>query len=238
MFDDDSYYSFKVCELLLAESNLKNWVINNPIISTYSFLCVFSMVIDSFVNENCLSPAMKSNALSYLNLVRFNDDKRLDDIEIVLNNDKIELINEMIRKINVQNGINYIDYYRQELYKRTGNDDYLSDHSDYFIINSEDDLLKSMQLDQMVLFCHSDAVDDNEFEKEYLFDLASDLKYFESINCILEEYPRQFLNSLFLKRYNLVVKSYMNEHKDSINNHYIEIFNEKVNNMTKILLKN
>lgn len=81
MFDEESYYSFKVFELLLVESDLKEWINRNPTLSTSDFLVCFLLFLGPFLENNYLSPKMKSNALNYLNLVRFNNSKEvIDDI--------------------------------------------------------------------------------------------------------------------------------------------------------------
>ena len=119
MFDDDSYYSFKIFEFLLVESNLKDWIIANPSLSTSDFLTCFLLFIGPFIENNCLSPRMKSNALNYLNLVRFNKDEEVDILDDISKNDRIELINSIIRLINSVDCSKYISFYRQEIYKRT-----------------------------------------------------------------------------------------------------------------------
>ena len=237
MFDDESYYSYKICELLLAESDLKDWVCDNPVLSTYNFLSVFNILIGSLLDNDFLSPIMKSNALNYLNLVRFNDDKDVEKIDNTSKNDKILLINDLIRSINIKPGKQYLTYYRQEMYKRTGNDYYLNTPFDFDIKKSEKVLLESMQFDQMVLLSHSDVIGDIEFSNEYLIQLTSDLKYLETINCILEEYPNQFLNELFFERYKKIISIFINNRKGNYDSNVFVLFNNKVINKTKSLLR-
>ena len=79
MFDEESYYSFKVFELLLAESNLKEWINKNPQLCTSDFLVCFLIFLGPFLENHYLSPKMKSNALNYLNLVRFNNSKEVKE---------------------------------------------------------------------------------------------------------------------------------------------------------------
>ena len=228
MFDDESYYSFKLCEMLLAESNLKDWVYNNPVINTSHFLVLFSEFINTMIKNDFISPIMKNNALTYLNLVRFNNDKEIDKIDDVPKKIRIILTNDMIRKINIQKGENYLIYYRQEMYKRTCDKDYLTTPFDDFIIQYESILLNSIQFDQYVLLSHSDSISEEDFENDFLPELSSDLRYFNTINCILEEYPHQFLNQLFLKRYLKTIDSFLKFQDNNLNNSSIIDFNNKV----------
>lgn len=224
MFDDNSYYQYKIFELLLVESNLDEWVNNNLVLSSYDFLEMFLDFINIYLDEDYLGPSMKNNVLNYLNLVRF---KGYKDVK------KIELINYIIRLINVHRGNKYLDYYRYEMYKRTGNDDYLKYPFDMITVNGEEKLFKSMQYDQFVLLSHSEEIDDEEFDCDFLNDLSSNMNYFESINCMLYEYPRIFCNDLFVERFNKVVNVFLK--KSNQDNYYSSVlsFNNKINKLIK-----
>lgn len=83
MFDDDSYYRFKVLELLLVESDIKEFVYLNPVLSCYDFLQNFSDFIDVYINSDYMGSSFKENILNYLNIVRFNTDPNVSKLDSV-----------------------------------------------------------------------------------------------------------------------------------------------------------
>lgn len=204
-FDNDSYYAFKLYELLLTESNLNSWIKNYPIFSTYNFLDGFLDFINMMIDNNFLSYSIKDNILKYLVLVRFNDDKRVETIDEHSFEERVNLINKIIRLVNSGKDNNYITFYRNELIKRTGNLDYLHGR----IADKEAVLFESMKFDQQVIYSHSNAVSDSKFTSDYIPIFVSDYKYFQTINCILAEYPKQFRNSLFKQRYDKTISNYL-----------------------------
>ena len=228
MFDDDSYYSFKIFEFLLVESNLKDWIIANPSLSTSDFLTCFLLFIGPFIENNCLSPRMKSNALNYLNLVRFNKDEEVDILDDISKNDRIELINSIIRLINSVDCSKYISFYRQEIYKRTSNKKYLTKLNDNILLKNENDLLASIKFDHYVLLSHSSQITKEEFEEEFMPIILSDLRYFKTINCILDEYPKQFENPIFVERYNTVINSFLKIQQNLSGYKNLVLYNRKV----------
>lgn len=233
MFDDESYYSFKVFELLLAEPNLNDWIKNNPFLSTSNFITCFLIYLGPYLENNYLSPFMKNNVLNYLNLARFNDDEEINNLDCLSKKDKIELINSIIRLINSQDNNNYIDFYRQELYKRTLNRKCLTIPYDNLVLYNEHKLLESIKYDQFVLITHSEQTTNEEFEKEIIPILISDLKYFETINCILYEYPQQFNNPLFFSRYKNVIANFLNIQNSILGYKSVHSYNKRVINKIK-----
>lgn len=231
MFDDESYYSFKVCQMLIANSDLDEWVYNNPSLCTSGFLMFFSIFINKLVSNNFMSPIMKSNALNFLNLVRFNDNYDIDKLDDVSKEIRFGIINELIRKINLQDGLNYLLYYRQEMYKRTNNKDYLINSNDDYIMENESKLLDSIMFDHFVLLSHSNGIDDTEFDDDFLPELVLDDRYLETINCILEEYPNLFFDNVFFNRYHKTINNLLKNE----NNMYIITFNNKVISKTRKL---
>lgn len=229
MFDDDSYYRFKVFELMLVESDISELVYLNPVLSCYDFLKKFSDFIDVYINSDYMGTSFKKNILNYLNIVRFNIDFNVKQLDSVSQEEKINFINEIIRKVNVQNGNKYIDYCRCELYKRTANNYYLN-CPDYLIERLENKLFDSIKYDYFVLISHLDIVNEEEFYSDFLLDLSSDIRYFETINCILNEYPQLFLNNLFTNRYNKVVSNSIYKDNDQL---IINSYNDSINSFKK-----
>lgn len=230
MFDDKSYAIYKNCELLLFESDTESLIYNNPVMTSYEFLISFNEFIESFIINDYLSPIMKNNVLNYLNIVRFCETTELDvDLK-----KKIWLINEIIVSVNSAKGNKYVTFYRKEMFKRTSNYDYMNLPS-HFITQSEDKLCKSICYDSLVLLSHSDKVDDYSFQKIYLSQFISNWKYFESINCILREYPDKFLDSLFMKRYQIVMNEFFKRDYGETYNSGIILFGDKVENRVKSL---
>ena len=231
MFDEESYYSFKVFELLLTESNLKEWIDNNPVLSTSEFLTCFLIFLGPFLEKQYLSPRMKNNALNYLNLVRFNNSEEV--IEKIPKSEKIELINSIIRLINTQDSNNCFDFYLQEIYKRTSNRKYLSTLNKKVILSIENDIFESIKFDHFVLLSHSNQVSDELFLNEFLPIILNDLRYFKSINCIIKEFPNQFKNPLFIQRYQTVITNFLAIQTSVLGCKTLVSFNKKVVHIIK-----
>lgn len=230
-FDNGSYYNYKLYELLLTEDKLNEWISNNPILSTYDFLDGFYSYMLNVIENEFLSDAMKSNVLEYLNLIRFNEDRRIASLDSKSFKERVGLINKLIRLVNSAKGTHYVSFYRNELYKRTNNEMYLLDAIDS---KKEEALFESMKFDQFVIYSHSDAISEEEFIKNYAIDLTKDFKYFQTINCILKEYPEQFNNPLFKRRYNIIINIFLNYNmKNSQVSSSIIVFDHKVKTIIK-----
>ncbi len=227
MFNDKKYYLYKDCELLLFSDDISDIVCNNKLFSSYEFLLFFKEFIKQFIGKDYLSPLMKNNALNYLNEVRFIDKKELK-------NERIWLIGDIIRLINSTECKKYITYYRKEMFKRTNNGDYMNLPS-CFVMQSEDKLCKSVKFDHLVLFSHSDKVDDMTFDRDFISKFIGDWKYFESINCILEECPNKFLDKLFMDRFQIVMNEYYKRDYGEPYNYGIVMFGDKVEKKVKTL---
>lgn len=225
MFNDDSYYNFKIFELLLVESDINEWVDSNPVMSSYDFILNFSKFIDIYINADYVGFSIKENILNYLNIVRFKNDLSINKLDTVSHNEKIHFINELIRKVNLQKGNKYIDYCRCELYKRTTNNYYLK-CPEALIKKLENKLFDSIKFDYFVLISHTDNTNEDDFSNEFLIDLSNDTRYFETINCFLNEYPQLFSNTLFINRYNKVLNSIL-EDKD-LNNNYLLLLSQNI----------
>ena len=232
MFNDKSYSIYKDCELLLVEKDAENLVKNDNYLNSYEFLLNFKEFISNLIDNDYLSPLMKNNVLNYLNVVRFSDNVECDSNW----NKIIWLINDIIKLVNSNNCNKYVTFYRKEMYKRTNNDDYMNLPS-VFIIQSEDKLCSSIIFDHLVLLSHSDKVDDLTFDREYIPKLIGNWKYFESINCILEEYPNKFLDKLFMERYQMVMNEFYSRDYGEPYNYGIVMFGDRVENKTKSLKK-
>lgn len=204
-FDNESYYAFKLYELLLAESHLKGWIEEYPVLSTYNFLNGFLDLIYILIEKQFLSDSIKENILRYLVLVRFNEDERVKFMDEHSFEEKVNLINKIMQIVKLGKGTNYIKFYQEELVRRTDNQYYLLENVD----GKEKDLFESMKLDQQVIYSHSSAVTDEQFISYYISYFIKDLKYFQTINCILAEYPRQFNDPLFVQRYNKMISSFL-----------------------------
>lgn len=201
-FDNDSYYIFKLYELILTEHNLKKWIDEYPVLSTSIFLEGFLDYIKMLIKKNYLGDSFKDNIFRYLVLVRFNDNNRVQLLDNQSFEQRVNLVNEIIRIVHSGKGTNYLNLCRSELFKRTRNPKYLLQPN---ISQTEKQLFDSIKFDQFVIFTHSIEMPDDEFMEKYVIDLTRDLKYFQTINCILDEYPQQFNDALFQRRYNRII---------------------------------
>ena len=73
------------------------------------------MSVSEFIIDDYLSPLMKSNALNYLNVLRFNEKLETDDIR----EKKIWLISDIVRLLNSNDCKKYITFYRKEMLNHT-----------------------------------------------------------------------------------------------------------------------
>ena len=193
-FTDDDYYLFKVQQLLLVTYNPKELIKENPLLKSRSFLETFYYFIDVYSKNNLLSDRMKNNVFNYL--------KELKDDDTTINGANYDIINKIILKINGQEFDNSIDYYRCEMYIRTGARIYINNKKlkDKEILEEEQNLFESIAFDQRVLYACSTEVSDFVFENAYLLQFSLDENFYNTLNCILNEYPAKFLDDLFCSR--------------------------------------
>lgn len=221
IIDENDYYWIKVCEFLLVDSNSEKTVLRNEVLSSVGFLNRFLQIVEMFANQNALDKEMKENILSYIYFVRCNGDMKGNGNEII--SKIISLVNNKLEDAS-------IGFYRNELYKRNDNILYLDSKSvpKPFILKKKGELFRSIRFDQFLLYTHSIKVSDEEFVTKYLSKLVDDDRYYESLNCILNEYPQQFLNKLFYKRYSIVMSNNLHYEEDKRKKQKIRDFADKV----------
>lgn len=227
----NNYNIMKIVELILTDNFIDEIIDVNPELCTFDFLVMFEDIIEQFISREILSPIMKKNALSYLNHVRFVIDGGIEDEED--RNFIINLINKLIVKLNDQRGKNYIEFYRNEMYKRTNNKKFLR-CPDTYIKQCEQNLFESISLEQMLLYSHSVDVSDEEFQNECLPDLSNDPVYFDAISCFINECPHLFLDKLFYSRFLIVMNEWINKEKG---NRSIKKFQRRINHTLRGKLK-
>lgn len=150
------------------------------------------VIVEYHTSQNDLSKSVMDNISNFLMSAReYQDENR---------NERIEIINRIIRHMNSQEKDQSLIFYRMQLHTRTGEFKYLFKASNAEIIGEIDNVHDSICHDLFVLVSHSSDVSDEDFVKEYLPELKDSDLYYESINTILKENPIVFKDQLFYNR--------------------------------------
>ena len=138
-------------------------------------------------------------------------------------------VNFLIVVVNNSSKSNYISFCRYEMVKRTNDNTYLDkrDINDKSFLNQIPILLKSMRMDQVVLYSHSIDADEDTFNK-ILPIFISGKEYLMTLSCIVKEYPYKFLDPLFKSRCKCVLENIRYYRKDceSIVDYYLNFLKD------------
>lgn len=163
-----------------------------PDIFNLNILKSLEIIVKYYTSQNDLSKSVIENVYKFLTVAReYNDENK---------NERIEIINNIIRLMNGQKRDESLTFYRIQLYNRTKEFRYLFKASNAEIINEIDNIHSSICNDLVVLISHSNDVSDMDFINEYLPELKDSALYYESLNVILKENPAIFKDSLFYNR--------------------------------------
>ena len=234
-FDDDAYYLMKFQMLMLVMNNHEKLVKDDYSLISFPFIASFIPFIDAFLKKNLLSHEMRENFLRYLNVARFsNGNKKLNSFEQVEENLKITVINKLIAMVNSQDYDDSMRYYRYQMCVRTDDKIYLNRFkvTDADILDEKDDLFESMAYDCFVLYTHSVNMSLNDFQK-IITDISKNQLYYETITCILNEYPYQFLNKVFYDRCQMVLSKSLEDSRGI----YAKNIRSLIKNIDKVQLK-
>lgn len=150
------------------------------------------VIVEYHTSQNDLSKSVMDNISKFLMAAReYQDENR---------NERIEIINRIVRLMNSQEKDQSLIFYRMQLHTRTKEFKWLFKASNAEIIKEIDNVHDSICHDLFVLVSHSTDVSDMEFVKEYLPELKDSDLYYESINTILKENPLVFKDQLFYNR--------------------------------------
>lgn len=139
---------------------------------------------------NDLDYTLKQDILTALSELRLVQDEN--------KNERIEIINSIIRNINMSKTDNDHIFYKLELYNRFKDFKYLEQDID-------DEMMEGINsfifLDYLILISHIDLTTDDEFENEYLKQLIGNIYYYNSIEILINECPNILKNNKFIKRF-------------------------------------
>lgn len=198
--EHDVYYLDKLLLALMFDKN-NNFYKNVPWFYDVEVLEKFKPLISAFVQRGYIRNNLKGNIY-----------KILMDGRLVLDDNykkRTQIINEIIRILNIQNPDESILYYIKELYVRTNAKKPFNKYTAYYTEDVEKQVHSidnSIFNDFIVLFTHSKEVSDEDFKELYLPDLVNNNFYYESLNTILEECPSMFKDELFFDRFNMILK--------------------------------
>lgn len=164
----------------------------DPFMFDLNIIKSLETIVEYHTSQNDLSASVMDNINKFLMAAReYKDENR---------NERIEIINNIIRLMNSQEKDQSLIFYRMQLHTRTKEFKYLFKASDAEIIKEIDNVHDSICHDLFVLVSHSTDVSDEDFVKEYLPELKDSDLYYESINTILKENPIVFKDQLFYNR--------------------------------------
>lgn len=141
--------------------------------------------------DECLIKLVKDN------LYRFLSDAR--DIYDEDREERLKIINEIITILNIAKEDENLTFYRVELAKRRRDIKYLLKNINE-IEEAINNVIKSILYDSVVLVALTEDTTDDEFINDCLSDLSKNPFYLESINAILNEYPKIFEDLTFYNR--------------------------------------
>lgn len=130
-------------------------------------------------------------------MYRFLLDAR--DIQDEDREERFGIINDIITVLNNAKEDENLTFYRVELAKRRRDIKYFFKNIDE-ILDEINNVTKSILYDSVVLVALTEDTTDDEFINDYLSDLSKNLFYLESINAILNEYPKIFENLMVYNR--------------------------------------
>lgn len=225
MYSETSYDDYVLYKIILSVI----FKYDETILEDYAWiygidgLSCFKTAIEVLDKLNALGSNIKENIFRYLNDIRFIDDE--------YKKERITIINDIINFLHTKEDYIPIEFYRKELYKRRLDRNYL--YVDSYIIRQEfDEVNESIGMDSDVLISHSLEVSDEEFIKHFLPYLCNNELYDESLNALLNEYPKIFTDKLFYDRMisvlNFRYEFYKDEKINKENNKFIKIINKKI----------
>lgn len=170
------------------------------------------------INAENFSYDLKQEILKKLSDLRFiNDEDRIE---------RIEIINEIIRTLNVAEEDEEHCFYIFQLYNRFNDEIFLKSE----VTNNNVELVNLLiLLDYIILGSHTDLMPDDEFYDKYINEFVFNPFYYSNISIIIEEYPDILKDITFVKRFKLI-------HKINKQHNFIFGENEQIH-MEKILKK-
>lgn len=146
-------------------------------------------------NAENFSYDLKQEILKNLSDLRFiNDEDRIE---------RIEIINEIIRTLNVAEEDEEYFFYRFQLYNRFNDEIFLK--SD--VTDNNVKLVNLLAfLDYIILVSHTDLMSEEKFYDKYICEFTENPFYYCNVSFIVEEYPDILKYKTFVKRFNLIHK--------------------------------
>lgn len=219
------YRTKKSAEYIIFNYNNSN--IKNNEIFDVAFMDLFREIIKQLVKDVGLISSIINNINNYLSRARDIKDKYRDE--------RIDIINDIIRMVNTCSKDNYLELYREELAVRRNDDRYLNKYPDYIIESEIENVHLSIINDYFVLYSHSKLVSDETFISDYLSDLINNNIYYECINSILYDEPLIFKDLTFYNR--MICVFNMNNELNNTDKRVIKLNKKLVKKISKEIKK-
>lgn len=193
--DQDAYYLQKSLAAVMFDNSKKVYKTIDGMFDL-DILDYFDDVISFYGERNCISESVKNNIYYVLVDARNIKDEYYKE--------RIEKVNEILRKLNMYRTDDYCGFYRYEFYIRTGNKKFLK-FNDAAIEYCAEIIDDSIVNDFIVLYTHNNQVDDDTFKQEFLDWFLDKKIYYQSLNSILKDCPSMFKEPVFINRVNTIL---------------------------------
>lgn len=168
-------------------------------ILNYGFLYFYKNMIENIISLKMLDDLIKDRVYKVLHYIKDN----LIACDTIENkNIYINLINELIVKLNTSESVNCNNFYINEITKRFGDRIIFTEPKFEKLKNK---IIDSLCYDYLFLFYHITQLDDETFE-QLSKEMVMDEYYFASLNAILSEFPELFEIETFKKRVKRIIE--------------------------------
>lgn len=212
----ESYITLKCIESIIFDINDKNIYDND--IYNIKFLKLVKETIDIYARMGYINAECKEKIFRFLMPAREIKDK--------YRNERFEIVNDIIRILNCISKDESINFYRVEIFKRTGEKDFLNANKLY----DEEIELEIDRLGQAMSFefFMIKSILDNNGDYKFIFEAVPELEnnqfFYDAINLFLSEYPELFKNKQFYERIHYV----LNKTESNLNDKNISKINKKI----------
>ncbi len=225
---EDKFIGYRSTKLglYIIFNEIYNDYSDEPFIFDITIIECLKETIEAFVERNILSLDMQNNIYNYLYQAReIYDEKR---------ENRIELINEIIKIMNQSSVDNSMGFYKYELYKRQDDKRCLSYSGEQ--VAAEIDNIKKSICNDFLVFSAQNSIDtsDKEFIEEELQELVDDPMYYNTLNAFLYEQPILFKDLTFYNRticvLDLKMEKYKNRSIKKLNKKFVKDIKKRTKN--------
>ncbi|MBQ9071803.1 MAG: hypothetical protein IJY25_01420 [Bacilli bacterium] len=216
----ERYYNYKWWLHIIFDTDSKNYLRTPHITFNIEVLKNLKTIVETYAKNGYFRQRIKNNIYTLLMHAR---DYKEGDYKA-----RVDLINEITTLLNRQSKDNFIDFYRQQLYTRTKDINFLFNKDEIIALNIE--AVEQLIYDDFIIIStHQEEISEKVFEEEYLVQFKNQEEYYENIAILLEECPYLFKDETFYNRVMKVLnENSKKEHFEKLNNKYLKKINRQV----------